>query len=579
MRRAILALVLVVFPAAPFAKGEDTLSVEMKNDVLLRALVDELERNKGGLRLEDLEVPYFIEFGLSDTSSGTVSASLGAMTHRDDSRRRRLRTNVRVGSYELDNTNFRGGGGWYFGGGYGWYGGASVPIEDDYNAIRQAIWWAADRGYKNVVETFERKKAEMKNLVIEDKPDDFSREDPAVYFEQHIEPAVDLGGFERMAVNLSGIFREYPDIQNSSVTVTGQLGNRYLVNTEGTRIRTSYRYYCVSATATVQADDGMEFSDSVSIPARKFEALPPLEEASGRCREMIENLIAVKNAPRLDETYTGPVLFDAEPAATLFFNRFASQFAGGQRPVGSRTSATDFENKLGKRILPRFIDVLDDPAMTEINGKPVLGHYVLDDQGVKAGPVTLVEKGRLQAQVMSRNPSKHFSKSTGHGRPGATTSTLLVQVVNAANAAELKEQLLEICEDEDLEYGIRVASLGGMGGERYSRYSFSSYDFDFPGYGRGGSMPLRMYKLFPDGREELIRGAELAGIDMKAYKRMPAAGDEPYVYNTGSGAHGKTVVAPAMLFEELDLAKIDRDFGKPPVLPSPLARQERPAGE
>jgi hypothetical protein len=87
---------------------------------------------------------------------------------------------------------------------------------------------------------------------------------------------------------------------------------------------------------------------------------------------------------------------------------------------------------------------------------------------------------------------------------------------------------------------------------------------------------LVMYKVSPDGKEELVRAAEIARFDLKAFKRMLAMGDKPYILNAG-GMPGRTIVAPAMLFEELDLAKIDRDFDKPPILPNPLVRgQEKP---
>jgi len=83
--------------------------------------------------------------------------------------------------------------------------------------------------------------------------------------------------------------------------------------------------------------------------------------------------------------------------------------------------------------------------------------------------------------------------------------------------------------------------------------------------------PLLMFKVFPDGREELVRGAEMARIDLKTFKRIVAAGNRPFVLNS-AGAAGYTIAVPAILFEEIDLATIDRDFDKPPILPSPLAR-------
>jgi hypothetical protein len=272
---------------------------------------------------------------------------------------------------------------------------------------------------------------------------------------------------------------------------------------------------------------------------------------------MAEQLLAVKDAPTLD-SYSGPVLFEPKAATTMFTQHFGSRFAGGQRPVGSQKSADDFENKLDRRILPRFLNVTDDPTRETIADVQVMGHYVYDDQAVKARPVPLVEQGRLKALLMSRNPSKKFKSSTGHGRgtyrPETSVGCLIVTATDGADDPMLRKELIEACADEGLEYAIRIASFGSIGGS--------------------GSVPLAMYKVYPDGREELVRGTEIARVDLKAFKRLLAAGNTPYVLNSTTWHGGRTVSAPAMLFEELDLAKADRDFDKPPILPTPLARTD-----
>ncbi len=581
MRRMQVA-VLVLLGCGPLVAWADPdIQQEMKSDVVLRALVDELERSKTGLKLEDLERPYFIEYGLTDVMRAGFSAELGAVTSHSENRGRTLRTDVRVGSYQLDNSNFQGGGfGGFFGFGIGGMFGADIPIEDDYDAIRQAIWWTTDRDYKGVVETLVQKKAFMESKLIQDKPDDFSREAPAVHFEDRVPVTLDPARLEELAVTLSAVFRDFPDVQNSGVSVSGYTGNKYLVNTEGTRLRTAGGRFSVSVNATVQADDGMKLSDSLSVYARKLDDLPRRDELIQRCRKMAEQLIALKDAPTLG-SYSGPVLFEAEAATTLFSRQLGSSFAGGQRPVGSRTNPDDFANKLNKRILPRFLNVVDDPTRDVLGPTPVMGHYRYDDQGVKAEPIHLVEAGRLKALLMSRNPSKEFKQSNGHGRsafgnPRSSIACLLVTAEPASDAAALKQELLDACEDEDLDFGIRVASLGSTGDGGGARYSFGGFDMsEFMGRGGGGGIsPLVMYKVYPDGHEELVRGAEIARIDLKAFKRIRAAGETPYVLNTGGGgSEGQTVVAPALLFEELDLAKIDRDFDKPPILPTPLARK------
>ena len=575
MKRMMVMFLIAVSAPVVVRAGKD-LDAEMKKDVVLRALVDEIERGRVGLKLEDLERPYFIEYALIDATSANASARLGAVTGKNESRSRRVRTDVRVGSYVLDNTNFSDGyGGLFFGGMFGGrFGSAPVPIEDDYNAIRQALWWSTDREYKTVVEALAKKKAFMESKVIEDKPNDFSREQPVVDFEERTEPAIELARLEALAVTLSRIFREYPQIKDSSVSIRAAGGNKYLVNTEGTRLRVGRERAALTVDASVQADDGMEFSDSLDVYAWGVDKLPSTDELTTRCRRMAERLIAVKNAPTL-ESYTGPVLFEPEAAAAIFAAKFADNFAGGQRPLGSRRPPNDFANKIGKRILPRFMDVVDDPTRDTIAETPVLGHYRYDDQGVPARPVSLVEDGQLRSLVMSRNPSKDADKSTGHGRgifqPDTSIGCLVVRAEPGDDAAKLREELLSACEDEDLEFGIRVASLGDMDSGFGSRFGFSfSFGFGQIG-GRGGITPLAMYKVYPDGREELVRGVEIGQIDLRAFKRILAAGRTPSVLNK-EGQASRTVVAPALLFEELDLAKIDRDFDKPPFIKTPLAR-------
>ena len=442
-----VALFSTAIPAVA-SPTEGAIAKELERDVILRAMVDELQRGIEGLKLEAMARPYFIEFAVRDARSGYVSAELGAVTRRNESPGRGLRVDVRIGSYELDNTNYGSSGG---GGGAG---NVAMPVEDDYNAIRQALWWATDRDYKQVVEDFERKKAFMETKIIEDKPDDHSRETHVVHFDERLAPSLPMDELERIAVELSGVFRDYPEIQQSRVRIAAAAGNKYLVNTEGTRLRTARTSYQIAAGATVQAEDGMKLSDSLNVCFVQVQDMPSLEELTRRCREMAERLIRIKHAPKIEDAYTGPVLFDAEAATSIFSQNFGGRFAGGQRPVGSRASPDDFEKKLNQRILPKIVNVVDDPTLETIAGSPVLGHYRYDDEGVPARPVSLVENGKLKALVMSRNPSKEFKNSTGHGRgiyrPSAGIGCLVLSATDpdhASDAAALRALLLEACDD------------------------------------------------------------------------------------------------------------------------------------
>jgi TldD protein len=543
------------FPSIVFAGGDgsDPLSRELEQDVVLRALVDEQRRCHKGLAMPGLPSPYFIEYALIDGQTFQVMAELGSISSRNDYRTRRLRADVRVGSYQLDNGNFRGSG--------GGSGEVPVPIEDDYTAIRQAAWWSSDRQYKASVETLAEKKAFMASRIMDEKPDDFSREEPTVSLDDRIALTVEREALEQLASQLSGTFREFPELKETSVTVLGVAGHKYLVNTEGTRIRTSVRRYSIWMTARTQAEDGMELQSAVQHEVRRFASLPPRSELVQQARDMAEQLIGVSRAPVL-AAYSGPVLFEPEAAANFFARHLGGRFNGGQRPVGTRANPDDFANKLNRRILPRFAAVVDDPTQETVFGVGAMGHYRFDDQGVPAQRVTLVEGGRLLNLLMSRNPSREFPKSNGHGRgnfaPRASVGSLVVSGSQPASDEALRKELIDSFLDEGLEFGIRIAALGSVGGGGRG--------------GDGGGSPLVMFKVFPDGREELVRGAEFARVDLKAFKRILAFGERAHVLNF-VGVAGQTVAAPAMLFEELDLARIDRDFTKPPILAPPLARQ------
>jgi predicted Zn-dependent protease len=523
------------------------LETAMAQDTLLRAMVNELDRSKSEMRMDGAPPPFFIEHAVYDVSSFSCVGELGSISARGTEAYRFSRTHVRVGDYTLDNSNFGRGGG------LGGVGGVPMPIEDEEVAIRQSLWWAADRQYKRAIEEFERKKAFMESKVITDKPTDFSKEDPTVHIEPRGTLSVDPAQVEQVAKSLSRVFRSHPRIQTSLVNLNLSGWNRYLVNTEGTRIRTYAQRCSVAVEVAVQADDGMMLTDRLQVFVPSFDRLPSTEVLAEKCHALATAVVALADLPRAQDSYTGPVLFEAEPATTLLWAQYGRALGGGQRPIGSRTNPADLVNRLNKRILPRSVTLVDDPTKDQLGDAFAIGHYDFDDQGVAARPVTLVNDGRLTQMLMSRNPSKEFATSTGHGRgygfprPGVG----ILQMTTSAGQPheELTARLIELIEEEDLEYGMRIRRFDAA---------------------RGGTV-LEGFRVYADGREERVRGLELARIEDRAFKRIVAFGDTPEVVNGGGGA-GSTVSAPAMLFEELDLAEIDRDFDAPPILPNPFTR-------
>jgi len=101
--------------------------------------------------------------------------------------------------------------------------------------------------------------------------------------------------------------------------------------------------------------------------------------------------------------------------------------------------------------------------------------------------------------------------------------------------------------------------------------------------------PLLAYKVYPDGREELVRGLLFHGVSVRSFKDIVAASDESYVFDlvdsnapfalVGAGSFTITasVIAPAVLFEELELEPAKGETPKPPIVPPPALTGQPPA--
>ena len=582
---SISILVSLLLVVASSAAGE---TVELPDSpILMRAMVDEINRSLG-LQMEDLDQPYYIQYTVDDVINYEISAAYGTITSFDRDRSRRFFVHTRVGSFELDNTNFRDTGRFGGFGRFDFASQASLPLDDDYTALRQAMWRSTDRSYKQAVETLTKKRAYLKDKTIEDRPPDFSSASNV----EHVDPPARLDfdpeAWKQRLREISGHFRQYPLLQRASAQLLVGAGNTYIVSTEGTRLRFAERGALLIITAEIQAEGGMRIASGLNYFGHGLDGLPALEKVKAEIDELTARLIEASLAPVL-ESYAGPVLFEGLAAAQMFRRLLAKGVAGNPDPIGGgrrmAPGPDKLERKLGQRILPRSFRVYDDSTVKRVGQTALLGHYLFDAEGVPATRVDIVREGKLEDLVMSRVPTKKRVSTNGHARRAARSGNwqaaigcMFVEDEEGLPEDQLKAALLEAAQEEGLEYGIRVASLGvpGLGSSRSAMMSF------FRVAQRGGSQglddPVFVYKVYvADGREELVRGCEFGQVRLRDLKDILAAGAEPAIYNfMGIGFGGRTaastIISPAVLFEELDLSKIEEEQDKPPILDSPLAR-------
>ena len=139
---------------------------------------------------------------------------------------------------------------------------------------------------------------------------------------------------------------------------------------------------------------------------------------------MAQNLVALAKAPK-GEDYNGPVLFEGKAGPQIFAEVLGQNLALTRRPAsgggrGGGFEPSEFDGRLGARVLPDSFEVVDDPTQKEWRGRPLFGSYDVDREGVAAKPLHLVEKGVLKGFLLTRQPVKGFEGSNGRARlPGS----------------------------------------------------------------------------------------------------------------------------------------------------------------
>jgi TldD protein len=389
--------------------------------------------------------------------------------------------------------------------------------------------------------------------------------------------------------SLSALFARYPEVKNSSIEMESSAGGYSIVNSEGTQVREPENVTYVRARAIAQAPDGMTMRDAVTFHALDPARMPGDPEMTRTVTALAENVVALAHAPK-GEDYSGPVLFEGVAGAQILAEVLGNNLSLARRPVGEGGrgggfTPSEFEGRIGARVLPDSFDVVDDPTQKEWRGRPLFGSYEVDREGVMPKPLRLVEKGVLKGYLLTRQPVRGFEGSNGRARlPGsfgastAALSNLFVSSSDTVPASELKKKLIELCQARGKPYGILIRKM-----DFPSSASIDEVRRMFTGAqnGRPVSMPILIYKVFPDGREELVRGLRFRGLNARSLKDILAAGSDsaafefmdnpaPFALMEGSGyATESCVVAPSILVDDLELHPAEEEQPKLPVVPAP----------
>jgi TldD protein len=586
--------------ASPAGAGAQAAVPSTESDQTLHAMHDEMERARTRLQLPGVDKPFYFEYRLMDVDVRAVTASFGSLINSSTTRNRFMSVDVRVGDYHLDSSNFISEEGFQ-----GFLGSTGqVGIDRDYNSLRQDLWLATDQAYKQAVTQMSLKQAFLRSLTKPPEIDDFWQAPPIQQIDPRMDPDWTSRNWEEEARKASEVLKSFPQLNGSRVNYYMVYVTYYLMNSEGTTLRTSRSLAAIEAAVDTQADDGMPLHNFYSLYAARPADLPDPEAVSKSLAQTGTDLIALRASPLVPD-YTGPVLFEAPAAGSLLAQVLSPSLSGARPPLSMGSSfdavmerfggRSEWSGRIGTRVLPANVTLVDDPTLNEFQGKPLLGNYAIDDEGVKAERVTLVDNGVLRDFLMSRRPGPDFQKSNGHARSSTLSdalplsSNLIFQASDSLDAAVLKKKFLTACHDDGHEWCLEVKRM-----DNPALSSIRQEDFnDFIGAIAGGlssgeRMPLMVYRVYvADGREEVVRGGHIEGLTLRSLRNILGIGSDStvltYMQNppggfagTALGAFGSaqggiptTVTAPSLLLDEIEIRGFHGEPRRLPLVPAP----------
>jgi TldD protein len=590
------ASVAHAIPAKDLPKGPPSKAV---TEEILDAIAEQMNRALT-LEIQGAPRPYHIAFKVTEVDVNDAAATLGQTTSKRNRHFVNLEARVRVKFDTVDNSNFVVAQADDIDG----VAALNLPIEANARIAGRAAWLVSDAAYKEALIQL-RAKLESRRAGGTRAADvaSWTAEKAVVSEEPVLVPVLEtIDELENRAKSVSAVFRGQHHIRDSRVSVTSYLERRWYLTTEGSSVTDTRRASGVVIAASGQAEDGQPLHDYFLRYGHTAKDLPTDKDLEGEAKKLIETIGALQKAPVI-ERYSGPVLFEGEGAVGALRFALAPNLGGtpvpeGLSPQEAKTFGGALTDKVGLRVLAPSISIFDDPTAREGGGKALIGGYKIDDEGVAAQRVEVVKDGTLKTLLLSRTPSQKGQTSNGHARRTAdggafhgSATNLFVVGKNGVSRAALKQKLIAQARADGLKYGLLIRKFDDAAitsAPEFSRRELvqmiKTTDVQLP------PPTVLAYRVYPNGKEELVRGAQLAEVPIRAWKDVLGVGKDTMTYNflaanesqlqlrlTGgtddgfvpSGGIESAIVTPDLLLKEIDVLSTSAGERPAPILPKP----------
>lgn len=554
-------------------------------EAAFRAMKDEMMNDMNHLKLDDMLSPLAIDYRITDAHIYSVSSILGSVITMQELPYRDFESNVFVGNGNKNNENFVDENGLLGSNSTK----ISLPLDNNYNNIRRSLWKNTDELYKKAAAQYAGKQDAIKqqNLPMEmvnldDRSDIISKP----YINDKYYEKITLSQLQNIACELSAMFEKTDSLVNSGVNVYAYQANVYFMGSDNVQYAQPFSLFCVHIYAEATALDGQPLMDCTNLFYRDLKDLPAMEVLRGKVQTMMDNLLALRHAPKVTESYGGPVLFAGEAAAQIFGYAFLNNspnIIASRQPIVSNQDFLRWyasylpkdnvlESWIDKRVINSALSIRTLDGTAQFGDLPLIGYYQVDADGLKVDDShDIIKNGILLTLLSDRTPTLHIPYSNGHARlalnANTVTSTIGAGVLalygqNKFTEEKLKKKLITQAKSDGYKYAyiIRKMADRNMTDITNSKAYFTSTKT---------YLPIYLYRIdVSTGNETLVRMAQTENITIKTFKQLSLTSKTMQAYNTLSegnyffrgtevlpisGVPCSLIVPNELLFNELDI--------------------------
>ncbi len=514
---------------------------DLKNNFYVKLLGEELQRNIKRLHLPELEKPFLITYHLRSQQGLGLSGERGEITtvNKIPSANKSVSVKLRVGDY---HRNFD----------YMIYDGfmVNLPDEDDVDEYKRLLWLETDKAYKNNSRQFSSFMASLKRVNVDEKElalDDLSRITPVMKDLGAAEPiGVDIKKWEQQLRQLSALFNQNPNITTSYCRLTVNSWEDYMVSSEGTVVRKPGGYASFTAYGAVSDKQGNNFNSNYEVTVKNIDELPSYAALEAEVSAIIKKIEEKEKATPFEGSYMGPVLFTGNAVSDVVNQCFGNTLQTRRKSIlGYGGNETNYEEKLGQKLVSSDLSVIALPTLKTFNGKRLTGYYAIDEEGVEpADSLVLIKDGILKALINGRTPTRKFPRSQGFSRSAMgryyNAGVLQLRAARTISNDSMYARLLRLAKEEGLPSAYIVKAVSAGGGE--------------------------VYKIdVATGTIEMMKEYKITPLNQRSLRRFVVASNEMQVKNSTNFS----ILAPqSIIVNEVEIEKNEMTTKPKPIIVS-----------